>query len=104
MKDPNPDVIGGGIGYLKDQGVDVTLGVCEDAAKKLNEAYIKYITTKRPFVIVKCAATLDGRIATRTGDSRWVTGEESKNLFTGSVMPPMRSWSVSIPSRGTILV
>ncbi len=80
MKDPNPDVIGGGIGYLKDQRVDVTLGVCEDAAKKLNEAYIKYITTKRPFVIVKCAATLDGRIATRTGDSRWVTGEESRKF------------------------
>jgi diaminohydroxyphosphoribosylaminopyrimidine deaminase/5-amino-6-(5-phosphoribosylamino)uracil reductase len=78
MKDPNPDVIGGGMDYLKDRGVDITLGVCEDKATKINEAYIKYVTTKRPFVIVKCAATLDGRIATRTGDSRWVTGEESR--------------------------
>lgn len=78
MNDPNPDVTGDGIGYIKSHGISVTSGVCEDEAKRLNEAYIKYVTTKRPFVIVKCAATLDGRIATKTGDSRWVSGDESR--------------------------
>ncbi|MCJ7774025.1 MAG: bifunctional diaminohydroxyphosphoribosylaminopyrimidine deaminase/5-amino-6-(5-phosphoribosylamino)uracil reductase RibD, partial [Desulfobacterales bacterium] len=77
MKDPNPGVKGGGIDYLEAQGVGVTLGVCENDAKKLNEVYLKYILTGRPFVTVKCASTLDGQIATRTGDSKWVTGEES---------------------------
>ncbi len=78
MKDPNPDVEGGGIDYLKQHDIDVVCGVCEDQAKKLNEIFIKYIETKRPFVIIKCAATLDGRIATKTGDSRWVSGKESR--------------------------
>jgi diaminohydroxyphosphoribosylaminopyrimidine deaminase/5-amino-6-(5-phosphoribosylamino)uracil reductase len=78
MEDPNPDVQGGGIDFLKQHGVDVTLGVCAERAKKLNEAFIKYVLTKRPFVILKCAATLDGRIATRTGDSKWVTGEQAR--------------------------
>ena len=78
MRDPNPDVRGGGIKYLQEQGLDITTGVCEDQARRLNEAFIKYVRTKRPFVIVKCAATLDGRIATRTGDSKWVSGKESR--------------------------
>lgn len=80
MEDPNPDVRGGGIAYLTSQGVDVTVGVCKDEARQLNEVFIKYSKTKRPFVIIKCAATLDGRIATKTGDSRWVTGEASRNF------------------------
>jgi diaminohydroxyphosphoribosylaminopyrimidine deaminase/5-amino-6-(5-phosphoribosylamino)uracil reductase len=78
MTDPNPDVSGGGAEYLKKSGVSVTTGICEAAARRLNEAFIKYITTKRPFVTLKTAATLDGRIATRTGDSRWVTGEAAR--------------------------
>jgi diaminohydroxyphosphoribosylaminopyrimidine deaminase/5-amino-6-(5-phosphoribosylamino)uracil reductase len=78
MKDPNPNVKGGGIDYLKNKGIDVTLGICEDEAKKLNEAFIKFVETGSPFVTLKCAATLDGRIATRTGDARWVSGEESR--------------------------
>jgi diaminohydroxyphosphoribosylaminopyrimidine deaminase/5-amino-6-(5-phosphoribosylamino)uracil reductase len=78
MNDPNPDVNGGGIDYIKSRGVKVTSGVCEEEAKRLNEAFIKYVTKKRPFVIVKCASTLDGRIATRTGDSKWISGEESR--------------------------
>jgi diaminohydroxyphosphoribosylaminopyrimidine deaminase/5-amino-6-(5-phosphoribosylamino)uracil reductase len=80
MKDPNPEVTGGGIDYLKSRGVHITEGVCEDQAKTLNEVFLKYIKTKRPFSIIKCAATLDGQIATRTGDSRWVTGEESREF------------------------
>jgi len=78
MKDPNPDVKGGGIHNLKKQGIDISSGLYEDRAKRLNEAFIKYVQTKRPFVIIKCAATLDGRIATRTGDSKWVSGKESR--------------------------
>ena len=80
MKDPNPEVAGGGLEFLKQQGVEVTLGVCEDRARKLNEAFVKYVRTGRPFVIAKCAATLDGRIATRTGDSRWVTGPAARQF------------------------
>lgn len=78
MPDPNPDVTGGGIGYLQQRGIPVRWGVCEAEARKLNECFIKYVTTHRPFVTIKCAATLDGRIATRTGDSKWVTGPESR--------------------------
>ncbi len=78
MKDPNPDVEGGGLEYLREKGIQIRAGVCEDQAKRLNEAYLKYVRTKRPFVIIKCAATLDGMIATKTGDSQWVSGEESR--------------------------
>ena len=80
MNDPNPDVKGGGLDYLERHGITITVGVCEKQAKRLNEIFIKYVETKRPFTIVKCAATLDGRIATKTGDSRWVTGEESRQF------------------------
>jgi diaminohydroxyphosphoribosylaminopyrimidine deaminase/5-amino-6-(5-phosphoribosylamino)uracil reductase len=80
MKDPNPDVAGGGAEYLSGLGIEVILGVCEDEAQRLNEFFVKYVRTKRPFVIVKCAATLDGRIATRTGDSKWVTGEPAREF------------------------
>lgn len=78
MPDPNPGVKGGGNAHLVSSGVRVTTGVCEEEARRLNESFIKYITTGRPFVTLKCAATLDGRIATRTGDSRWITGEASR--------------------------
>jgi diaminohydroxyphosphoribosylaminopyrimidine deaminase/5-amino-6-(5-phosphoribosylamino)uracil reductase len=78
MRDPNPDVCGGGIEFLRAHGIEVVAGVCEQAAQRLNESFVKFITTKRPFVVVKCAATLDGRIATRTGDSKWVSGPESR--------------------------
>ena len=78
MADPNPTVKGNGAAYLRQQGVEVTMGVCEDQALRLNESYIKYVRTNRPFVIMKCAATLDGRIATSTGDSKWISGEQSR--------------------------
>ncbi len=78
MRDPNPGVVGGGAEFLASQGIDVCVGVCAAAAAALNEVFVKFIQTRRPFVIAKCAATLDGRIATRTGDSRWVTGTEAR--------------------------
>ena len=80
MPDPNPDVEGEGIAYLRDKGLDVSLGICEEDARKLNEAFIKYVKTKRPFVTVKCAMTLDGRIATKSGDSKWITGEQARSF------------------------
>ena len=80
MTDPNPGVTGGGNQYLQDQGVEVTTGICEKKARMLNEAFVTWITTGRPFVIAKCAATLDGRIATRSGDSKWVTGPAARRV------------------------
>jgi diaminohydroxyphosphoribosylaminopyrimidine deaminase/5-amino-6-(5-phosphoribosylamino)uracil reductase len=78
MEDPNPNVTGGGIDFLRGNGLEVTCGVCEREALRLNEAFIKFVRTGRPFVVLKMAATLDGRIATRTGDARWVTGKAAR--------------------------
>lgn len=78
MRDPNPDVAGGGIEYLRGKGILVEEGVCQAAAEKHLEWFVKYVHTKTPFVTLKCAMTLDGRIATHTGDSRWVSGEASR--------------------------
>lgn len=78
LDDPNPTVKGGGNDYLRSKGVEVVTGLCEKAARKQNEAFNKYITTRKPFVLVKIASTLDGRTATRTGDSKWITNEESR--------------------------
>jgi diaminohydroxyphosphoribosylaminopyrimidine deaminase/5-amino-6-(5-phosphoribosylamino)uracil reductase len=80
MRDPNPDVTGGGIQLLRKNGITVDVGVEEKQALRLNEMFVKYVKTKRPFVILKTASTLDGRIATRTGDSKWVTGESARNF------------------------
>ncbi|MEE4608100.1 MAG: bifunctional diaminohydroxyphosphoribosylaminopyrimidine deaminase/5-amino-6-(5-phosphoribosylamino)uracil reductase RibD [Desulfobacteraceae bacterium] len=78
MADPNPGVAGGGHARLRDAGLTVDEGLLADAAARLNETWIKYIRTGLPFVVLKCAATLDGRIATRTGDARWVTGPTAR--------------------------
>lgn len=78
MKDPNPLVAGKGISILRDNGIEVITGVLEEEVKKLNEIFIKYITTKMPFCILKTAMTLDGKIATKNGDSKWITNEKSR--------------------------
>jgi diaminohydroxyphosphoribosylaminopyrimidine deaminase/5-amino-6-(5-phosphoribosylamino)uracil reductase len=78
MKDPNPLVSGRGLSELQRAGVATASGVFQEEARALNEAYIKYITTKRPFVILKTAMTLDGKIATATGSSKWITGERAR--------------------------
>jgi diaminohydroxyphosphoribosylaminopyrimidine deaminase/5-amino-6-(5-phosphoribosylamino)uracil reductase len=80
MKDPNPLVSGKGIQRLSAAGISVEMGILENECKKLNESFIKYITCKSPFVILKTAATLDGKIATHTGDSQWITGETSRKF------------------------
>ncbi|RJQ70227.1 MAG: bifunctional diaminohydroxyphosphoribosylaminopyrimidine deaminase/5-amino-6-(5-phosphoribosylamino)uracil reductase RibD [Desulfobacteraceae bacterium] len=79
MADPNPDVQGGGNDFLQSRGIEVVCGVKEREARQLNESFIKFVTTRQPFVVLKMAATLDGRIATRTGDARWVTGEAARS-------------------------
>lgn len=77
--DPNPTVCGGGIAYLQGKGITVISGVLEAETTRLIEEFIWYIqNNKKPFVILKCAATLDGRIATATGDSKWITNEKSR--------------------------
>lgn len=78
MRDPNELVAGRGINILKENGIKVTVGVFEEEIKKINEIFIKYITTKKPFCILKTAMTLDGKIATVTGDSKWISNELSR--------------------------
>lgn len=80
MVDPNPLVNQKGIQELVRAGLTVRQGPWEEKAKRLNEAYIKYITTSLPFVLLKCAMSLDGKIATSTGESRWITGPEARAL------------------------
>lgn len=78
MQDPNPAVAGRGIQLLRNAGIEVAVGVLEEQAQRLNERFIHNMLTKRPFIISKYAMTLDGKIATHTGHSKWVTGEEAR--------------------------
>ena len=80
MKDPNQQVNGRGIQKLMNAGIDVTTGILEDKARKLNEVFIKYITTKKPFVALKTAMSLDGKIASYSGDSQWISNEQSRKI------------------------
>ncbi|MFA6222955.1 MAG: bifunctional diaminohydroxyphosphoribosylaminopyrimidine deaminase/5-amino-6-(5-phosphoribosylamino)uracil reductase RibD [Desulfomonilaceae bacterium] len=76
--DPNPSVIGGGAEFLRRAGIEVVGQVLENRCRALNEVYLANVTLKRPFVYLKLAMSLDGRIATRTGHSRWITSEQSR--------------------------
>ena len=78
MKDPNPWVSGRGIDRLKDNGIEVVVGLLEKEAQELNRIFIKYIQTKLPFVVMKSAMSLDGKIATATGHSQWISCIESR--------------------------
>ena len=78
MKDPNPVNNGKGVKRLNFHGIDTVVGVMEEEARGLNRPYIKYITSGRPYITLKLAESLDGKIATRTGESKWITGEDSR--------------------------
>jgi diaminohydroxyphosphoribosylaminopyrimidine deaminase / 5-amino-6-(5-phosphoribosylamino)uracil reductase len=76
--DPNPLVSGKGIAQLRAAGIRVDIGVCEEEARRLNAPFLTYITQKRPWILLKVAQTLDGRIALKNGQSRWITGEKAR--------------------------
>ena len=76
--DPNPFVAGKGVNILRSHGLQVSVGVLEDECIILNEVFFHYITQKTPYVVMKFAMTLDGKIATTTGKSKWITGEAAR--------------------------
>ena len=80
IEDPNPLVKGKGVARLKQAGLEVKIGILEKECHRLNEAFCKYIVQHEPFIILKMAATLDGKLATRNGESQWITGEASRRF------------------------
>lgn len=80
MSDPFPAVQGGGVSRLRDAGIEVEVGVCETQARELNAPYLHLLREQSPWVIGKWAMSLDGKIATRTGDSRWISNERSRQI------------------------
>lgn len=78
LVDPNPRVSGKGIKRLREAGVEVVAGEYEEKSREINEGYIKFITTGVPFVIAKFAMSLDGKIATKEGDSRWISNDDAR--------------------------
>jgi len=76
--DPNPLVAGKGVQILKESGIEVITGLLEEESQKLNEVFFHYIRTSTPFLIMKYAMTMDGKIATSTGESKWITGEKAR--------------------------
>lgn len=80
MTDPNPLVAGKGIEILRNSGIEVETGLLESEIRRQNRVFVKFITQRRPWVVLKWAMTLDGKVAAASGDSRWVSGEESRHL------------------------
>ena len=80
MEDPNPLVSGRGAEQLRTAGLEVEVGIHEKECRRLNEDFCKYILKREPFIILKVAATLDGKVAARDGDSKWISGEASRRF------------------------
>jgi len=80
MLDPNPLVAGKGAERLKQAGIEVSVGVLEEEAKELNEDFFTYITQKRPYITLKMAQSIDGRMALKSGQSKWITNQESRDF------------------------
>jgi len=80
MEDPNPLVAGKGIQKLRENNIEVITGICEKETQQINEIFIKYITSTKPFVILKAAISLDGMIATKTNDAKWISNEQSRKI------------------------
>ncbi|MFO0796048.1 MAG: bifunctional diaminohydroxyphosphoribosylaminopyrimidine deaminase/5-amino-6-(5-phosphoribosylamino)uracil reductase RibD [Gemmataceae bacterium] len=98
MADPFPKVAGGGVTQLRAAGVAVEVGVGEAEARRLNAAYLKLLATGRPWVHLKWAMSLDGKTATRAGDSQWISGPESRRRVHG-----LRGWvDAVVVGRGTV--
>ncbi|WP_374213183.1 bifunctional diaminohydroxyphosphoribosylaminopyrimidine deaminase/5-amino-6-(5-phosphoribosylamino)uracil reductase RibD [Psychromarinibacter sediminicola] len=83
LQDPDPRVDGGGLAILRQAGVEVTVGPCAEAAARLQEGFLSRVRAGRPMVTLKLAASLDGRIATATGESRWITGPAARHAVHG---------------------
>ena len=99
MRDPNPLVSGGGFEILKTAGIEIESGVCEEEARWLNRGFINRMTRKKPWVMLKSAATLDGRTAAFDGQSKWITGEDARQ----QVQQLRASSSAIITGIGTVL-
>lgn len=97
--DSNPLVAGKGVRILRDHGIAVETGILEEECLKLNEVFYHYIQKKTPFVVMKYAMTLDGKIACATGDSKWVTGEDARN----QVQRMRKRYSGIMAGVGTVL-
>ena len=97
--DPNPLVAGKGIQILRAHGIEVTENVLREECQRLNEVFFHYIRTKRPFVVMKYAMTLDGKIAAYTGASKWITGEKARN----HVQEQRHRYSAIMAGVGTVL-
>ena len=89
--DPNPKHAGKAVGLLREHGMEVVCAVEEKLCRRLNEAFFKWIATGKPFVLLKLAMTLDGKIATATGNSRWITGPEAR-----SRVQKLRQWADAV--------
>lgn len=97
--DPNPLVAGKGVEILRKAGIEVITGVCREEADRLNRVFMKYISTRMPWIVMKAAMTLDGKIATSTGDSKWVSCDRSRET-----VHRMRAWNMGIlAGAGTVL-
>lgn len=97
--DPNPQVAGKGIQILRSHGIEVTENILQKDCERLNEVFFHYIQTKRPFVVMKYAMTMDGKIASSTGASKWITGETARH----HVQTQRRRYTAIMVGVGTVL-